>query len=254
MTDLVIAGETFEVEAAKAVIAGYCFAEVEADIHPPSGETYGPQVEPWRRRCWGYLSYDCQRGSGPKPDVVDVMAPVLLNVSQGYGVRLVSDLLAIAPAVREVVAPVTATDFCFWDLDPNDVVPTTPRPPDGSSSLSLHRAWYLVESVKGADVAVTHKLLHHAWPHLFPLIDNRTIDALGRDRAWVTMLEDLQRHEEVFVALEDWFAELARDRGGVPLTRLRLYDILLWCRVVDGEEEEATRLGRAILSESPQIR
>lgn len=122
------------------------------------------------------------------------------------------------------------------------MVATDGQPAEGSPSLALHRAWWMVESVHGADVAVTHKLLHHAWPHLFPLIDTRTIGRLGGNRAWVTILEDLQRHESAFSELENWFAELSPSRGGVSFTRLRLYDILLSCRVV-GDEEEAALVG-----------
>lgn len=241
-----LAGEHFELNHAQAVIAGYCFAEVDSEPTPPRGDSHGKRAEPWRRPRWGYVSYDCMRGPGPPPDIVDVVAPVLLNVSQGYGVRLVSDLLAMCERVREVMSRVSP-NACFWELEPEDIVPRG-LPPEGSLSQALHRAWYLIESVKGADVAVTHKLLHHAWPRLFPLIDNRTIDVLGRDRAWVTILEDLRRHEEECSKLEQWFADLADKRAGLPLTRLRLYDILLWCRVVEGEEEEAARLGQEILS------
>ena len=244
---LTLAGEEFPIDRAQEVITGYCFGEIDSQPHPPTGKPYGPIIQPRRRRRWGYLSYDCQRGTGPAPDIVDVVAPVLLNVAQGYGVRLVSDLLAIAPMVRDVVASIGNKEFCFWDLDPNEVIPRG-MPAEGSPSLALHRAWYLVESVKGADVAVTHKLLHHAWPHLFPLIDNRTASKLG-EGYWVTILEDLKNHRSEFADLEDWFEELAQEIGGVRLTRLRLHDILLWCRVT-GEEEEAAKAGRDLVGPS----
>jgi hypothetical protein len=243
-----LARERFDLETAKATIAGYCFFEVDAESNPPPGETYGVTLGPRRRRRWGYLSYDCQRGPGPAPDIVDIIAPALLNVSQGYGVRLVSDLLGIAPLVREVVAGIDE-GFCFWHLDPDDVAPRS-VPREGTASSALHKAWYLVESVKGAGVAITHKLLHHAWPHLFPLIDNKTIDVLGRDHAWVTILEDLQREEESFDALEVWFEGIAGKRGELPLNRLRLYDILLWCRVVPRQEDEASREGLSFVDPS----
>jgi Family of unknown function (DUF6308) len=241
---LTLAGETFDLEKAKQVVAGYCFHETDSQPHPPHGDSYGNPLVNWKRRRWGYLSYDCQRGPGPAPDIVDVMAPVMLNVSQGYGVRLVSDLLAITPHVREVVEGIPA-DFNFWDLEPGHVVPKG-MPEKRSASDALHRAWYLVESAPGVDVAITHKFLHHAWPHLFPLIDNRTLSSLG-EGAWVTILEDLQRHAAEFDALEAWFKELAKSRDEVALTRLRLYDILLWCRVV-GEDQEAAETGKVVLT------
>ena len=104
-----------------------------------------------------------------------------------------------------------------------------------------------MESVKGADVAVTHKLLHHAWPRLLPLIDSLTIGKLGRKQAWVTLLEDLRRHEFEFSELEEWFRIVVGGRGGVELTRLRLYDILLWCRVA-GDEQEAQQVGSTLVT------
>lgn len=240
-TQLVLAGKPIETERARRVIAGYCFHEVPSVIKPPD-LSYGPPVEPWTRARWGYRTYDCQTGGDL--GIVDLVAPVLLNVTQGYGVRLIADLLAVAPRVRTIVQEVS-DGFCFWDLDRRHVTPEG-EPPEGSDSRRMHRAWEVVESVEGAGVAVTHKLLHHAWPHLFPLIDNETIVALARDHAWLTILDDLQRHERVWVELEDWFAALAAEQGGVSLTRLRLYDILLWCRVV-GEEQQAAEAGAEIV-------
>ena len=236
-----LAGETFDMERCKSVIAGYCFHEIESHTNPPRGSHYGIELTPRKSRRWGYLSYDCQLGEAASPNVVDVLAPVLLNVTQGYGVRLVSDLLAIAPQVRDTVRKIDG-DFRFWDLEPHEVAPRG-DPAVRKESLALHQAWYIVESVNGAGVAVTHKLLHHAWPHLFPLIDNETIGQLGREHAWVTILEDLKRHESQFDELESWFAGLASQREEIALTRLRLYDILLWCRVVDDQEDEAAREG-----------
>lgn len=236
-----LAGMSFDIETARATIAGYCFHEEDSDVTPPPRHDYGMSIGPLRTRRWGYLSYDCQRGPGPPPDIVDIVAPVLLNVTQGFGVRLVSDLLAIAPEVREVVEPIDRGGFRFWHLVPDEVAPGG-DPRSRPESLALHQAWYLIESIRGCDVAVTHKLLHHAWPHLFPLIDNRTIDKLGRNAAWVRILEDLHRHSGEFDELELWFEELARGHGEVSLTRLRLYDILLWCRVVE-EEAEASEHG-----------
>lgn len=113
--------------------------------------------------------------------------------------------------------------------------------------MLLHRAWYLIESVPGCGVTKTHKILHHAWPHLFPLIDRRTMTKLG-ENLWLTIHKDLSDYEKAFCELEVWFAMLAGSRGGVPLTRLRLHDILLWCRVV-GEEGRAVRMRADVLTE-----
>lgn len=93
------------------------YRKQEVDLaHPPRRVVYGDLLKPWSRSRWDYLSYDCQRGEGSAPGIVDIIAPVLLNVTRGYGVELVSDLLEVAPGVQEVVSGVP-NDFCFWDLD-----------------------------------------------------------------------------------------------------------------------------------------
>lgn len=83
-------------------------------------------------------------------------------------------------------------------------------------------AWYRIESVPGCGVTKTHKILHHAWPHLFPLVDRQTMAKLG-ENLWLTIYDDLTKPEQVAAwdELEAWFATLAGARAGVPLTRLR---------------------------------
>lgn len=225
--ELAVAGYGFGLEQARQVVAGYCFGEVTESPDAPE-PAYGPPLESWLRGRFGYRSYDCQRGPDEGIDIVDIVAPVLLNVTQGYGVEIVSILLAVAPAVNEVVRQVP-DEVSFWTLPRADLE----EPREGTWAWLLHRAWYLIESVPGCGVTKTHKILHHAWPHLFPLIDRQTMTKLG-ENLWLTIYDDLKEHEREFDELEVWFAALAGASGGVPLTRLRLYDILLWCRVVLG--------------------
>ena len=222
--ELKVADETFSMEQAKQTIATYCF-ESEPTSPTPPPQTYGVPLEPWSRPLFGYRSYDCQRGSGEGVDIVDIVAPVLLNAPQGYGVALVSNLLAVAPIVNDVVARVPSHST-FWDLSSEEVE----SPAEDSPSWWLHRAWYLVESVPGCGRTKTHKLLHHAWPHLFPLIDNTTGPRLG-ENMWLRVHGDLNDYRQEFSELEQWFAAEAASQEGVSLTRLRLHDILLWWRV-----------------------
>lgn len=56
-----------------------------------------------------------QRGRAEGIDIVDHVAPVLLNVTQGYGVEIVSNLLVVVPVVNEVMRQVPA-DVSFWML------------------------------------------------------------------------------------------------------------------------------------------
>jgi hypothetical protein len=73
---------------------------------PPS-PAYGEPPQPWRRPRFGNRSNDYQRGSGEGIDIVDIVAPVLLNETQGHAVEVVSNLLAVAPVVNEIVRQVT---------------------------------------------------------------------------------------------------------------------------------------------------
>ncbi len=240
---LVLAGESFSLDDARAVIAGYCFGEETTEPDSPVS-AYGEPLPAWRRARFGYRSYDCQRGPGEGIDIVDIVAPVLLNVTQGYGVEIVSNLLAVAPVVNEVIQQVPA-DVAFW-TPPREELEESP---EGSAAWLLHRAWYLIESVPGCGVTKTHKILHHAWPRLFPLLDRQTMTRLG-DNLWLAIYDDLTKPDQapLFEDLEVWFATLASTRDGVLLTRLRIYDILLWCRVT-GEEAEAARLSRDVLAD-----
>lgn len=221
---LMVANESVSRVEAEQIITTYCFEDELTHPTPPSRE-YGPPPTPWRRPLMGYRSYDCQRGPTDGMDIVDIVAPVLLNVVHGYGVEMVSNLLAVAPVVNETVRRVPS-HLTFWTIATEDIA----NPVEGSAAWLLHRAWYLLESVPNCGLTKTHKILHHAWPHLFPLIDNETSQRLGED-LWLTIRRDLEASAEQFSILETWFAGTAAAQGGVALTRLRLYDILLWWRV-----------------------
>ena len=87
--ELEVAGEQYTMEKARRVIETYCFEEEPQTAPTPPPQAYGAPVEPWSRPCMGYRSYDCQRGPSEGIDIVDIVAPVLLNVTNGYGVEMV---------------------------------------------------------------------------------------------------------------------------------------------------------------------
>jgi len=83
-------------------------------------------------------------------------------------------------------------------------------------------------------VASVHKVLHHKRPHLFPLLDNETVKLI-RPAARAAgcglrqlIHSELQAHEDAFAGLERDVSVIAGDVGGVPLSWLRLHDILGW--------------------------
>jgi hypothetical protein len=78
------------------------------------------------------------------------------------------------------------------------------------------------------------------------MLDSVTTAHLGGFGAWVTIWQDLTRHEQEFVALEGWFATLASAHDGVQLTRLRIHDIMLWGEL-SGDRPIMESLGRQFL-------
>ena len=119
----------------------------------------------------------------------------------------------------------------FWEL-PADQVARRPTP--GTVGAALDLAWAECMRTPDVKVALTHKLLHHKRPDLFPLIDGRTKPLLDAARQgpsegmWAVVHREITANSSQFAALETCFAQLVDDAGDVPLTRLRLHDVLLW--------------------------
>jgi hypothetical protein len=140
-------------------------------------------------------------------------------------------------------------DVVFWELD-NSRLATFPE--ESCAERHFWLAWCYLMTIPDVGVALTHKTLHHKRPWLYPLIDGQTLKACSDGFAWKTIHNDLnQEGGEPFAHLEGWFADLVAQREGcVPLSRLRLHDILLWCRIMPRQENEAADKGKSILQES----
>ena len=87
----------------------------------------------------------------------------------------------------------------------------------------------------GRRAGLTHELLHHKRPELFPLIDGLAGPHLEkhtdeRRGLWGVVHGELRNNEEQFTALEQTFQSLVNAPGDVLLERLRLHDILLWSK------------------------
>lgn len=245
-----VANKTLDVEEAKDLLAGFCFETYEQQWRAPA--LLGPsalidlpphQTVPRR----AYRLYDCSKRDGSTLQVDDVAGPALLNVPN-FTSATMTRLLMAAPLIDAAVAKVPGT-FVFWELDAADVMPSPGAPPAGSPSFWLHRAWFVAESVHGAGPTVTHKVLHRRWPRLFPLLDDDTARAYGGwEGSWVKIVTDLQSQKPIFDSLELWFASSASLFGGIPLTRLRILDIVLWCLVRGGRRSEVQGAGKKIRS------
>jgi hypothetical protein len=119
----------------------------------------------------------------------------------------------------------------FWELPTEEV---GRDPADDSAGGALLRAWRECHRTGAVKTALTHKLLHHKRPDLFPMVDNRTWFRLATQPdfaaggSWGVIHAELTANADQFAALETTFAELVNGAVDVPLQRLRLHDILLW--------------------------
>lgn len=242
---LKVGSETIHFEEAKALIAGYCFGEKPGrwDTSGTANSGYGNELPDVAWRKWAYRSYDCIP-SAPGHDLsgVDLLVPVGLNVTQGYGTELIERLTAAGSVVGTTMKAVSAK-ASFWDLNREEIEPAG-IPSPGSTAWAIHRAWAILMSVPGCGVTITHKILHHKWPSLFPLIDTQTLGRLREGEAWLNVFDDLTIQAVPFSELEMWFDSLRqKHEGTTALTRLRIHDILLWC-LATGESEHAKELGK----------
>jgi hypothetical protein len=210
------------------VVRGYAFATVDLGWKDkPSfvGQAVAGQVPQW-----AYRTYDCMpAGKGCGLTDIDVLVPNAINARMGG--KVIAGLRAISAQLSAEIAGLDELGLAFWEFDESDVVR---RPADGDSARPLWRAWSIVSGIPGAGIAVTHKVLHHKRPSVFPLLDNKTSAALGGGGdAWLQIHRDLTATPDGWTELERAFANEAVGRDDVSLTRLRLHDILLWTDTVD---------------------
>ncbi len=238
---LTVAETPIDPQAAVEIIAGYCFGEEALDPKTPPSGAVGPPLSTRHVGAFAYRTYDC---IAPSP--TNTLDPIDVLVANGLNARMqastIGAVLAVGDEISTVLKEIPATQT-FWDLPRNDILSA----PDERSGPAWHlwRAWTILMSLHGVDIATTHKILHHKRPNFFPLIDNQTLPRLA-PTSWLTIHCDLNGNPAGWQQLESQIAKLAKDQGGVALTRLRLHDILLWTNVT-GRQEEARQLGRARL-------
>jgi hypothetical protein len=243
VSGLVIAnGVEYTLEQARDTIAGYCLAmralEWTPSRHYPS---FGapPSVEYVPR--WAFWTYDDIPTSDEDLQSVD------LFVAAGLNARLetshVAAMRALASEAFEALAAIPHS-VTFWELPRDDVR----WHPEGTPSWYLWRAWWLMSGIPEIKIARVHKFLHHKRPRVVPLIDGRTQPCLeaagGRGNEWLQIHDDLTSNEEAFTQLEDWFNALPGAR--LPIFRLRMHDILLWCDRSEDDRAQAEQEGKRV--------
>ncbi|MGY1664177.1 DUF6308 family protein [Geodermatophilus sp. SYSU D00705] len=177
---------------------------------------------------FGYERFDSRpRGSGPLGDDDVLTAEGLhgrLDPAGWAAVRTAMDDVApLADAVTE-----RAAGRPFWELPP-DELSVLGEP--GTVGAALRD---IGERVAGPSRAHLGAALHHRRPELFPLVDATTRRQLlphleeGDSGVEAVVHRELVAGAEAFAVLESTVSELLGATGGVPLTRLRLHDVLVW--------------------------
>ncbi len=215
-----------DVDEAKLVVTGFCFGEIELRWGELSKLGVGSAVAHRRRPRWAYRTYDCVPASeGVELTMHDVL--LTAGLDSRINSETASGIFAVLDDVNEALGAIPLANR-FWDFSTDDLGSV---PSESSPAWNVWRAWWLLNGVYNVNTATSHKILHHKRPWQFPLLDSET-QACYRDRnsTWAEIATELRRHEDEFTQLESWFADLAAQEGGVSLTRLRLHDILLWCK------------------------
>ena len=226
-------------------IAGYAFHVVTPKPSHVRGPAFGPEPTTTRSR-WGYRTYDCI------PAAVGRFANTDLLIAGGLNgrpdVTVVGALQACLPDLNEALSHLDPDSVGeggsppFWELERDQIADPEPD----THGWWLSRAWWVLMRQRSIGPAITHKTLHHKRPRLWPLLDNPTLKRFD-EMAWPAIHDQLTRQRDEWSRLEDDFESLTKTHGGVALTRLRLYDILLWLDTA-GELADARRKGRKVLA------
>lgn len=240
-------GTTFMQAEAEEVLAGFAFGTVGLTWTPPKAVAGDDGLaKPPRaavRSNWSYRTYDCLPNSPYAFGVGDLLAVAALDARVGGAEFLAME--SILPDLNEVLAHIDIGKT-FWALNPAWLGAV---PPAGAEEWWLWRAWALLRGLSGVGPTITHKVLHHKRPWLFPIVDTKTVERLSRcGGEWQTLHAELTNQVGQFKHLEQWFAGQAIERGGVLLTRLRIHDILLWADVT-GQRKALITAGKKVLGQ-----
>ncbi len=225
---------TITLDEAKAAVAGYAFAVREV------GDELAPR--------WGYRTYDCVPAS-PGPDFSDLDILVAAGLNGELDVAAIGALHLASRRAAPYLAQAAGRGQEFGRLT---LAELADNPPAGTAGWLLNKAWEQMMSTPDVGRALTHKVLHHKRPALFPLLDRLTADVLrpaGQPHgwnAWQVICADIDGSRADFEELRAWFAELAAARDGVPLELLRLHDIPVWLQAA-GQWNAAVMAGNQLL-------
>jgi hypothetical protein len=197
---------------------------------------------------WGYRTYNCIPASAG-----DDFSELDILVARGLDGRLeIPAVAALQVAVRRAspwLAQAARIGTDFADLPRGELADD---PPHGTVGWSLTGAWRQMMATPDVGLALTHKVLHHKRPALFPMLDNLTAPKLSAApeglNAWQQIHAEISNARDAFEGLHSWFSEKAVARNGAALSLPRLHDIFLWLHAA-GQWGDALAAGRAALSD-----
>lgn len=224
--DLPSAGpDPIPLDTAVRAVLGFARGRRPLWFRPP-GEQAGRWVE---LPAFGYERFDRRPAAVGSPRDEDVLTAEMLHgrldPAGWSSVRSALDDTAdyaTAAAARAAGRP-------FWDL-PDDEFSVLGEP--GTVGACLRAIWN--RGTRTGHPAFVSAALHHRWPALLPHVDRTTrLQFLphlveGDSGVEAVIHRELRANAAAFAALESTVGRLLSDDGDVPLTRLRLHDVLVW--------------------------
>jgi Family of unknown function (DUF6308) len=233
----------YTLDIAFSTLLEFCFGERQAfnfGRHLKSGWPIAPINA--HSRAYAYRTYDCiHSSSGRYLTESDILVTLGLNSGFGtYGFSGAANLVfPIFDSPGRTPSLCGALDFEF--LPRTDLVV---RPAKSSAAYPLWSAWNYLTNLQGVGTTVAHKALHHKWPDKCPLYDDVVSKFYGTTRAWETIHDILNSpvaaagqlsSHDALIELTDEFNCLVNEMHlageflwAVPLTKLRVLDILVW--------------------------
>lgn len=210
-------------DTALAAVLGYARGRRALWFRSP-GRPEGRWV---RVPAFGYERFDCRaRATGPLGDEDVLVAEGLHGRLDPAGWAAVRSALDEVGPLAEAVA-VRADGRAFWELPPGELSVLEEPGTVGAVLRAVGRL--------GAGPHRDHlsAALHHRRPDLVPLLGTTRRQLQphveeGDSGAEAVMHRELRANAEAFAALETAASGVLAATGGVPLTRLRLHDVLVW--------------------------
>jgi hypothetical protein len=190
----------------------------------------GEQAGRWvQLPAFGYDRFDRRRAGFGTPRDEDVLTAEMLHGRlDPAGWTSVRDALDDA-AHLATAAVERAAGRPFWEL-PDDELSVLGEP--GTVGAHLREIWN--RGTRAGRPEFVSAALHHRWPALLPHVDRTTrLQFLphlieGDSGLEAVIHRELRANAAAFTALETAVAELLDQDGDLPLTRLRLHDVLVW--------------------------